>query len=215
MRHFLRPPAQAQHRDDLAARIQSHPHPQLVRLVAQRRTQLIQLHVTEEQVMEEVLVNPRCVFPSPCHPRPDRLLPIDPVVLTLFIRAGIPFPLRPLAPPPPTLDLRPGTYHPLTLPRRLITPSVGPTSARHSPQSSGVRGRSARSFLPGEADLSNADPGTRQLAIIPTSQIKPTPHIAPSHSRSSTLSTPGNASPNTTPRNLFQDHPKFFKLLPS
>ena len=71
--------------------------------------------------------------------------------------------------------------------------------ARHNPHSSGVRGRNTRSSLAAGAGLSGTDPGNRQLAIIPTSHIKPTTHIAPNHSRSSTLSTPGDASADTTP----------------
>ena len=72
--------------------------------------------------------------------------------------------------------------------------------ARHNPHSSGVRGRNTRSSLAAGAGLSGTDPGNRQLAIISTSPIKPTTHIAPNHSRSSTLSTPGDASLHTIHR---------------
>jgi hypothetical protein len=73
----------------------------------------------------------------------------------------------------------------------------------------GVRGRSTRSLLTSGPGLSAADSGNRQLATIPTSPIKPTTHIAPNHSRSSTLSTPGDASENTTPTARILGNPLF------
>jgi hypothetical protein len=51
----------------------------------------------------------------------------DPVVLALFIRAGIPFRLHPLASPSPTLDLRPRAYCHASLLIPCLTSSRGPT----------------------------------------------------------------------------------------
>jgi len=58
MRQILRPRPQPPSGDQLRLGVKGHPHPQIVRFVAQRRVKLIELEMAQVQILEEMLMHP-------------------------------------------------------------------------------------------------------------------------------------------------------------